>query len=780
MAKVLVFGTYRLKDATLRNMLREAWAQGIRHFDTAQLYRNEDVVGEVIQELATEADPAMITTKYWDSGVSSMDSITSKIKGSLTRLRGEVSPNAIALRVLLHHPAGPHAWKVFEDLSTSIDSLEIGVCNHSVSALRTLLSYATIRPCVNQTEVHPKLPPGELHDLSTYCRAEHIPIEAHSVMIRGLYFDEIGQICAPFTAPEYLLKFALLHPGVVRACVSTSNQRHLIELVSLSKALAMYDLDDRYLRLYPLQTVAGTLEHHQRAATGYNDARVIARQIRTDMAAFTGGGEDKKPAVSDVIYYLPSVKSKHSALGRDVAKICYGDQTDTDVACYAKFHALTKPLRKYVTDRVIAATEERRLAAKSANGSVCCVRKKADDKEVKDEISDAIVNPVPMPVEIAPRDYLTPFFTHLRRNEPWTGDKEFFRGALFEDGRMDLCKQVVGPTHIEELCASVSGNSHIKHFLLGNNIAFDRHPERAKAMAELMRDNSLQIETWYLAGNCINPEAILVLCEALMGNTVAKALWLKRNPIGPRGAVALSGLLSTNQTLSILDLDNCGLLDEGIRVLSQARGCKLKHLYIDANGITPVGARYLAEFITAHRDTLKGLYASINRLGDEGAKSITDAFRGSTSLKRLSLGSNRITDASADAIVDCALSCPKLVLLDVGCYKSTFDMGEKPNFFVSPEPWLRLIANCPRLQHLDLLRNAMTVDDAHRIVRAAKERTERADPLLAPINVYASMNNVLRDQLSYVEGIPDKAQQKVLKHPKRVVHIDSMYRNKMA
>ena len=68
----------------------------------------------------------------------------------------------------------------------------------------------------------------------------------------------------------------------------------------------------------------------------------------------------------------------------------------------------------------------------------------------------------------------------------------------------------------------------------------------------------------------------------------------------------------------------------------------------------------------------------------------------------------------------------------------------------------------------------MTVEDAHRIVAAARQRTTSEN---LPINVYASMNNVLRDQLSYIEGIPEKSVQKVLKHPKRVIHIDSMYRN---
>lgn len=217
--------------------------------------------------------------------------------------------------------------------------------------------------------------------------------------------------------------------------------------------------------------------------------------------------------------------------------------------------------------------------------------------------------------------------------------------------------------------------------------------------------------------------------------------------------------------------DNCGLLDAGVTQLflnGEARWPGIKHLYLDANGISDANA--LAKFFAVHRHQLKSLYLSMNRLGDIGARTVCAALIGSTTLKRFSMGSNRMTDASAQVIVDMVLTCPRVVLVDVGCYKSTFDMGEKPNKFARPEPWIALIEQHKPLKHLDLLRNCMSLDAAHSIVSAAKMR--------GGLNVYASMNDVLRDKLSYVEGIPDKDAQKVLKHPKRVIHIDSIYRNR--
>ena len=65
-------------------------------------------------------------------------------------------------------------------------------------------------------------------------------------------------------------------------------------------------------------------------------------------------------------------------------------------------------------------------------------------------------------------------------SDPTDGPLVFTRGAYFPDERMDLCKQVVGPDHIEKLCDAVghpfaAGGAprwgRVRHFLLGNNIA---------------------------------------------------------------------------------------------------------------------------------------------------------------------------------------------------------------------------------------------------------------------------------------------------------------------
>jgi hypothetical protein len=409
---------------------------------------------------------------------------------------------------------------------------------------------------------------------------------------------------------------------------------------------------------------------------------------------------------------------------------------------------------------------------------MCCVTKKV--KNFDDQISDAIINPTPMPVDVSDKETLEPFFSYLSSDEPLTTDKVFFKGAVI-DKRMDMCKQVTGPDHITELCESVSKNTQIKHFLLGNNIAFRDDQQKAHSMAKVMKSNQ-DIETWYLAGNYIGEEAMAILSESLYENTTCKSLWLKRNPIGPTGAKHLNKMLYTNKNITLLDLDNCGLLDEGVENLlaeslsSPSSKMNLKHLYLDANGITEASAITISRWCEKHKHQLKSIYLSINRLGDGGVRMICDSLRGSKSLKRFSAGSNRITRNLAEFIVDFSLSCPNLISLGLGCYKSTYDLGEKPNFLSNIEPFVNLIEKHESLQYLDLLMNCIKHSDMVKLIDIAKNLNRSV-----PLTIDGCQDGTKPEDRRelYFNGHNDRSCLKFVKHPKKVLHIDSIYRNRM-
>jgi Ran GTPase-activating protein (RanGAP) involved in mRNA processing and transport len=302
-----------------------------------------------------------------------------------------------------------------------------------------------------------------------------------------------------------------------------------------------------------------------------------------------------------------------------------------------------------------------------------------------EEIPDVILNPEPMPVEVAPIQELYPFFDFLQTNQPVVDNDSltFMRGTLFRDGRMDLCKQVVGEPWIADLMNSLVNNQHIKHFLLGNNII---DIAGAKAIADFIsHPHQSQIETWYLAGNRIDADGIELISKALQTDQHCKALWLKRNPLKPKGAKHLGHLLEHNQCLEILDLHNTGLLDEGVAYLFDGlkSNRSLDLLYLEANGISNAQAiaDYFSHLVKNEQPGISSLFCGINRLGDEGVAMIAESLHDYHHLKRLSLDANRLAYQGLKILLEQLVNHPNLIYLDLGLYKSTSDMHELPNNF---------------------------------------------------------------------------------------------------
>ena len=59
------FGTFGMRGAKLKGLLIHAIRAGFRHIDTAQVYGNEDAVGEGVQASGIPRDDVFITTKVW-------------------------------------------------------------------------------------------------------------------------------------------------------------------------------------------------------------------------------------------------------------------------------------------------------------------------------------------------------------------------------------------------------------------------------------------------------------------------------------------------------------------------------------------------------------------------------------------------------------------------------------------------------------------------------------------------------------------------------------------
>ncbi|MBA3548923.1 MAG: DUF924 family protein [Nannocystis sp.] len=339
-------------------------------------------------------------------------------------------------------------------------------------------------------------------------------------------------------------------------------------------------------------------------------------------------------------------------------------------------------------------------------------------------ISSQVSEPEPEPVVPCSLVDLDPLLGHLRANLDVDRQTAFSKGTLTTDGRLDLCKQVVGPDGIGPLLGAMMHTDRVKRLLLGNNIVGD---DGAAAIAGFLRErHDSPLDCWYIAGNRIGPRGIMHVCEALATDTRVTSLWLKRNPLKAEGMVPIAGLLRRNTTLEVLDLVNCGLLDAGLEtvlgaLMGPGANKTLRHLYLGTNGITERSAPLIARFL-AEDCVLESFYLSCNRLGDEGVEAVARGLAANHTIQRVSLASNCIGPRGAAALADALAEHPSIALLDLGFTKATVAVGELGNFIgdAGAQSLAQMLRTNTTLRSLDLLHNYISQTGVNHLREALK------------------------------------------------------------
>lgn len=129
------------------------WAieNGYRHFDSAQLYANEEVLGDGLKKSSLPREDYFITTKLNTfEGFGGADWAHAEIEKSLEKLQTDY----IDL-FLIHKPWDDHAemleaWTLLEDYYNRGVFKSIGVSNFEKEHLDLLLEQGRITPAVNQ------------------------------------------------------------------------------------------------------------------------------------------------------------------------------------------------------------------------------------------------------------------------------------------------------------------------------------------------------------------------------------------------------------------------------------------------------------------------------------------------------------------------------------------------------------------------------------------------------------------------------------------------------
>ena len=161
---------------------------GYRHIDTAQMYGNEREVGEAVARADLDRAEVFLTSKL-NNGAHRRDDARRAFDATLEAL----GVDYIDL-FLIHWPLPTRydgdfvsTWRTLEEFYADGRARSIGVSNFSPSHLRRLGDESTIRPAVDQIEVHPYL---IQEDLRGFCAEHEITVEAWSPIARGKVLDD--------------------------------------------------------------------------------------------------------------------------------------------------------------------------------------------------------------------------------------------------------------------------------------------------------------------------------------------------------------------------------------------------------------------------------------------------------------------------------------------------------------------------------------------------------------------------------------------------------------
>lgn len=246
-------GTFKAGGPDLRAAVAAALASGIRHIDTAAIYKNEEVVAQALWEDARVPRSSVFIT----SKISPYE-MGEKARPAAEEILQRLKTDYVDL-LLIHWPGSSGVaatsprnaelrlatWRILEELHAQGKARAIGVSNFEPSHLRQLLPCARTRPAVNQFEVHPRRPAAELRRL---CADEGIAVVAYaSLGCSKLIGDPVVESVAAETArspAQVLLRWGLQQECCV---IPKSVQPERIREFAPDKLLSGWELSARQM-----------------------------------------------------------------------------------------------------------------------------------------------------------------------------------------------------------------------------------------------------------------------------------------------------------------------------------------------------------------------------------------------------------------------------------------------------------------------------------------------------------------------------------------------------
>ena len=217
-------------------------------------------------------------------------------------------------------------------------------------------------------------------------------------------------------------------------------------------------------------------------------------------------------------------------------------------------------------------------------------------------------------------------------------------GFFLEEVSYDYLVPPLSAYELARLGRAVANSSHIRSVHL--QLCFVGSPENAVA------DFLLEILAGGNNGRSRNHPSLRLV-----------NLW--NNGLNDKHALSAAWGLGVNTSLDVLNLSCNSISDAGVAAVSRAllenAGSALRQLHLGENIFGVEGCAALRRALESPNCNLETLNLCGNRLGDAAIKEIAEGLAKNTSLTRLSLIGNSVTDEGCEAIADVAL-CRNMTL----------------------------------------------------------------------------------------------------------------------
>lgn len=236
----LGYGVYQIEPEECERCVSDAIEVGYRSIDTAQVYNNEESVGNAVKKCGVPRSDLFLTTKVWISN-GGYEKTLASIKESLEKLKTDY----IDL-LLIHQPFNDYygSYRAMTETYKAGGIRAIGVSNFYPDRLIDFCRFQEIVPAVNQVETHPFQQQKIAHEIMKKYGVQHQSwgpfAEGRKDMFTNPFIKAIGDKYGR-SVPQVILRF-LIQSDVVVIPKTTSKERMVENFSVLDFILTAEDM----------------------------------------------------------------------------------------------------------------------------------------------------------------------------------------------------------------------------------------------------------------------------------------------------------------------------------------------------------------------------------------------------------------------------------------------------------------------------------------------------------------------------------------------------------